>query len=87
MLIEYVNKAMSKAAYEKIRRWYLFWKDSTMPWRYCLGETLYQCQEELRSVLEGWLIVKIRHGDRLPVIGGINLNNKMPAQKEIVAHG
>jgi len=29
-------------------------------------------------VLEGWLIVKIRHGDRLPVIAGINLNDRMP---------
>jgi hypothetical protein len=31
--------------------------------------------------------VKIRHRDRLPVIGGINLNDKMPASKEVVAHG
>jgi hypothetical protein len=38
-------------------------------------------------VLEGWLIVKIRHGDKLPVIGGINLNNKMPVFKEMAAHG
>jgi len=38
-------------------------------------------------VLEGWLIVKIRHGDKLPVIGGINLNNKMPTLKEVAAHG
>jgi hypothetical protein len=26
-------------------------------------------------------------GDRLPVMGGINLNNKKPASKEVVAHG
>jgi len=41
----------------------------------------------LKDALEGWLIVKIRHGDKLPVIEGINLNKKMPVLKEAVAHG
>ena len=31
------------------------------------GNTLYECQKTLREVLEGWLIVKLRHGDALPV--------------------
>jgi len=39
----------------------------------------------LKSALEGWFIVKIRHGDRLPVIGGINLNKKVT--KEVTVHG
>jgi predicted RNase H-like HicB family nuclease len=51
------------------------------------GETIYQCQEELKSALEGGLIVKIRHGDKLPVIEGINLNKKIPVLKEAVVHG
>jgi hypothetical protein len=45
------------------------------------AETLCKCEQALRSALEGWLIVKIRHGDRLPVIKRINLNVKMPEQK------
>ena len=85
MLIEYVNKAMSKAVYEKLEDGTCAGKIPQCPGVIAFGETLYQCQEELRSVLEGWLIVKIRHGDRLPVIGRINLNNKMPASKEVVA--
>ena len=85
MLIEYVNKAMSKAVYEKLEDGSYSGKIPQCPGVIAFGETLYQCQEELRSVLEGWLIVKIRHGDRLPVIGRINLNNKMPASKEVVA--
>jgi predicted RNase H-like HicB family nuclease len=87
MLIEYVNKAMSKAVYEKLEDGTYSGKIPQCPGVIAFGETLYQCQEELRSVLEGWLIVKIRHGDRLTVIGGINLNNKMSASKEVVAHG
>ncbi len=51
------------------------------------GDSLYRCEEELRSALEGWLIVKIRYGDKLPVMGGINLNKKMPTLKEAAIHG
>jgi predicted RNase H-like HicB family nuclease len=87
MLIEYISKAMTKAVYEKLEDDTYSGKISQCHGVIAFGETLYQCQEELRSVLEGWLIVKIRHGDKLPVIGGINLNNKMPAFKEMVVHG
>ena len=87
MLIEYINKAMTKAVYEKLEDGTYSGRIPQCPGINAFGETLYQCQEELRSTLEGWLIVKIRHGDRLPVIGGINLNNKMPAPKEVAAHG
>ena len=87
MLIEYISKAMAKAVYEKLEDGTYSGKIPQCPGVIAFGETLYQCQEELRSVLEGWLIVKIRHGDKLPVIGGINLNSKMPAFKEMVVHG
>ena len=87
MLIEYIGKAMTKAVYEKLEDGTYSGKIPQCHGVIAFGETLYQCQEELRSVLEGWLIVKIRHGDKLPVIGRINLNNKMPAFKEMVVHG
>ena len=51
------------------------------------GETLCQCQSELRSVLEGWLLVKIRHGDHLPVMDGLDLNRGIPILEETAAHG
>ncbi len=87
MLIEYINKAMSKAVYQKLEDGSYSGRIPQTPGVIAFGETLYQCQEEVRSVLEGWLIIKLRHGDRLPVMGGINLNKKMPALKEVAAHG
>ncbi len=87
MLIEYINRAMSKAVYEKLEDNTYSGKIPQTPGVVAFGETLYQCQEELRDALEGWLIVKIRHGDKLPVIEGINLNKKMPVLKEAVVHG
>jgi len=87
MLIEYITKAMNKAVYEKLAAGTYSGKIPQTPGVIAFGETLYQCQEELKSVLEGWLIVKIRDGDRLPIIGGVNLNKKIPVIKEVAVHG
>jgi len=87
MLIEYVNKAMSKAVYDKLDNGTFTGKIPQCPGVVAFGESLYQCEQELRSSLEGWLIVKIRHGDKLPIIGKINLNNKMPVIQGAIAHG
>lgn len=86
MLIEYINRAMSKAQYDKLEDGTYFGKILRCPGVVAFGKTLYECQEELRSVLEGWLIVKIRHGDKLPVMNGVNLNKRMPVSKAAPAH-
>jgi predicted RNase H-like HicB family nuclease len=78
MLIEYIDKAMSKAVYDKLEDGSFFGKIPNCPGVIAFGATLYQCEQELKSTLEGWLIVKIRHGDKLPVMGRINLNKRMP---------
>ena len=79
MLIEYINKAMSEAVYDKLEDGSFSGKISKCPGIIAFGKTLYQCEQELKSSLEGWLIVKIRYGDNLPVMGRINLNERMPA--------
>lgn len=78
MLIEYIDKAMSGAVYDKFEDGSFCGKIPKCPGVIAFGSTLYQCEQELKSSLEGWLIVKIRYGDKLPVIGRINLNTKMP---------
>jgi predicted RNase H-like HicB family nuclease len=86
MLTQYINKAMGNAVYDKLEDGSFSGKIPQCPGVIAFGETLYQCQQELRSSLEGWLIVKIRHGDKLPVLGRINLNKKMPVSKETITH-
>ena len=76
MLLEYVDAAMHKAKYEllggdegffgRIPGFKSVWANAA---------TLESCRDELRSVLEGWILVKLRHNDKdLPVVGGVNLN-------------
>ncbi|MBW1720197.1 MAG: type II toxin-antitoxin system HicB family antitoxin [Deltaproteobacteria bacterium] len=86
MLIKYINKAMSKAVYDKLDDTSYSGKIPQCPGVIAFGESLYQCQQELESSLEGWLIVRIRHGDKLPVLDRIDLNKRMPSLKEVVAH-
>ena len=87
MLTEYIERAMSKAIYDKLEDGTYCGKIPECRGTIAFGETLYRCQSELRSILEGWLLVKIRHGDHLPVIDGIDLNNGIPVLEETVAHG
>ena len=87
MLLEYIDEAMAKAVYDKLEDGSYYGKIPQCPGVLAFAETLYKCEHVLKSSLEGWLIVKIRHGDRLPVIGRINLNSKMSDQKRTAAHG
>ncbi len=86
ILMEYINKAMSKAVYEKLEDDTYCGKICDCPGTIAFGNTLYDCQNELKSVFEGWLIVKIRYGDRLPLMAGFDLNVGVPMVKEAV-HG
>ena len=72
MLMEYIDKAMGKAVYDKLEDGSFSGKIPQCPGVIAFSETLYKCEQELRSALEGWLIVKIRHSDTLPVFDKIN---------------
>jgi predicted RNase H-like HicB family nuclease len=45
------------------------------------GDTLPLAQEQLRSVLDDWILIKARHGDPFPAIAGYD-NNPQPAYAE-----
>ena len=83
MLTEYIRKAMGKAVYEKLEDGTYSGEIPECPGTIAFGRTLQGCQAELQSVLEGWLLVKIRHGDPLPVIEGLDLNKAMPKVEKI----
>ena len=78
MLIDYINKALSKAEYDKLEDGTFSGIIPECQGVLAFGKTLFECQKELESVLEGWLIVKIRHGDTLPVIDHLDINAGIP---------
>ena len=74
VITEYVEKAMKEAIYDKL-------EDGTFAGRIpdCIGvvsfeRTLAECERELRSALEDWILLGLQMGHKLPVIDEINLN-------------
>lgn len=76
ILTEYVNQLMANAEYDKL-------EDGTFAGRIpqckgvvAFGITLYECEDELHSVLEDWILVGLKLGHSLPVVAGIDLNKE-----------
>ncbi len=78
MITEYIAAALGKAKYKILdgNEGY-FGEVPGFDGLWASARTLESCREELRSTLESWLLVKLRHNDNdLPVVKGINLNPK-----------
>jgi predicted RNase H-like HicB family nuclease len=82
ILTGYVEQAMAYAVYDKL-------EDGTFAGRIppckgvvAFGTTLRECEDELRSTLEDWILVGLKLGHPLPVIADINLN-KEPAYESV----
>lgn len=76
VLSDYVDAAMAQASYDKL-------EDGTFAGRVppctgvvAFGETLRQCESELRSTLEEWILLGLKLGHAIPVIEGIDLSRE-----------
>ena len=76
ILTDYLDRALSQAEYDKL-------DDGTFSGRIpackgviSFGMTLRECETELRSTLEDWVLVGLKLGHELPVVAGIDLNAK-----------
>ncbi|MDA2925118.1 type II toxin-antitoxin system HicB family antitoxin [Acidobacteria bacterium AH-259-L09] len=76
ILSEYVDEAMAQAVYDKL-------EDGTFGGRIpvckgvvAFGATRPECESELRSTLEDWILIGLKLGHTLPVMGQIDLNKK-----------
>ncbi|HHT9126799.1 MAG TPA: type II toxin-antitoxin system HicB family antitoxin [Candidatus Brocadiia bacterium] len=76
ILSEYVVQAMTQAIYDKLDDGTFTGRIPSCKGVVAFGTTLRKCEEELRSTLEDWILVGLKLGHPLPVIGGIDLNRK-----------
>jgi len=79
MLTEYIAKAMEQAHYEIMENARYWGEIPALQGVWAEGPTLEQCRQTLREVLEDWLLVGLRRGHRIPVVEGIDLNQKAQA--------
>ncbi len=75
-LTDYVEQALSGAVYDKLEDGTFVGRIPVCKGVVAFGKTLRKCQDELRSVLEDWILVGLKLGHHLPVIGGIDLNRE-----------
>jgi predicted RNase H-like HicB family nuclease len=82
VLSDYVARAMGEAVYDKLEDSTYAGKISSCPGVVAFAATLRECEDELRSTLEDWILVGLRLGHPLPVIAGIDLN-KEPVREPV----
>jgi predicted RNase H-like HicB family nuclease len=77
LLSSYIEEALSIAEYDKLEDGSFAGKIPKCLGVVSFGNTLKNCEDELRSTLEDWIYLGLRQGHRLPVLKGINLNRKI----------
>lgn len=82
ILSEYVEQALSEALYDKLENGTFSGKIPSCKGVVAFGTALRECEEELRSTLEDWILVGLKLGHPLPVIGGVDLN-KEPVREPV----
>jgi predicted RNase H-like HicB family nuclease len=79
MLTEYVVAALKHAEYRRLGDGEWFGEIPLTPGVWATGKTVEEAREELRTVLEDWMLIGLRKGEKLPEIDGINLNGERVA--------
>ena len=76
ILTDYFDRALAQADYDKLEDGTFFGRVQPCKGVVAFGSTLRECEEELRSVLEDWVLVGLKLGHSLPVLGSIDLNKE-----------
>lgn len=76
ILSEYMDQAMAQAVYDKLEDGTFAGRIPSCKGVVAFGATLRGCEEELRSTLEDWILLGLKLGHPLPVIGSIDLNKE-----------
>jgi len=79
VLTEYIQAAMRRARYEILEDSTYYGEMPGFQGVYANAGTLEDCREQLREVLEGWLVLGLRLGHSLPVVDGISLAIELEA--------
>lgn len=75
-LTDYINCALECAEYDKLENGSFVGRIPKCKGVITFAKSLRECENELRSTLEDWILVGLKLGHRLPVINGISLNRR-----------
>ena len=73
MIIEYCQKAIGMAQYKKLADESWFAEIPGFQGVWGNGDSVEECRNELVTVLEEWVILKVRDGDPIPDVAGLKV--------------
>jgi len=73
MILEYCQKALEKAEYKKLDDGTWFAEIPGFEGVWTNGRTVEECRKELITVLEEWIILKLRDQDPIPEVNGLKV--------------
>jgi len=74
MLLEYINKAMVKAHYEILQDDSSYYGEIPgFEGVYASASDLETCRNELKEVLEEWILLRVSRNLEIPEVEGLNL--------------
>ena len=70
MLTEYIEEALKRARYEMIKDEEPYYGDvKELQGIWATGKTLEECRNNLKEVIEGWILLSIKRGLPIPALG------------------
>ncbi|MGC2236114.1 MAG: hypothetical protein WA584_08125 [Pyrinomonadaceae bacterium] len=84
ILSDYLENALAQAEYDKLEDGTFFGRIPVCKGVVAFGTSLRECETELRSVLEDWVLVGLKLGHSLPVLNSLDLNGKPEHEMETV---
>ena len=84
ILSDYLENALTSAEYDKLEDGTFFGRIPLCKGVVAFGTTLRECETELRSTLEDWVLVGLKLGHSLPVLDSLDLNGKPEYEMETV---
>jgi len=74
MIIEYIEEALKKARYEIIKDEEPYYGEvKELPGVWATGKTLEECRENLREVIEDWIIISLKKNLPIPKLGNYEI--------------
>jgi len=74
MLVEYIDEALKRAKYEIIDNdepYYGEIKELKGIW--ATAKTLEECRSKLKDVVEGWILISVKKGLKIPKLGSVEI--------------
>jgi len=84
ILTGYIEGGMALAEYDKLEDETFFGRIPQCKGVVAFGETLRECEKELQSTFEDWILLGLKMGHDIPVLAGFNIGLE-PSYEEMAS--